>query len=100
MRGPLPAPRPFVPHAPLRVPGALGTEAVSPFYAAPERPVCAWDDCEKPGREEVHRIEADGTRGVNVWWFFCSELHRSYHDHSHREMGRVAPGEPFRPRFV
>jgi len=58
------------------------------------RILCAWMDCERPGYSlYVIRIDegAPGHPKV-VRYAFCSERHRQYFAHSHRDFGKLPPG--------
>lgn len=61
---------------------------------------CCWDDCDKQSYE-LHKTRFhDHARGLtcdhpdskHVWYTFCSERHRDYFLHSHRELGKLPPG--------
>jgi hypothetical protein len=61
---------------------------------------CCWDDCERQGYE-LHKTRFhDHARGLpcadprskHVWYVFCTERHRDYFLHSHRDMGNLPPG--------
>lgn len=82
---------------PLTVRALDGSEAVSPFYAGMEQPLCAWDQCDRPGKEKHHIIEPDQAEQCNVWWFFCSHFHKDLHSNSSRTYASVKPGESKSP---
>ncbi len=75
---------------PLTVRAPDGSVATSPFQTGEEAPLCAWDECDRKAREEHHIIEPDasiagpdGSQGANVWFFFCTAMHRSLQKSSH-----------------
>ena len=51
--------------------------------------LCAWDDCEKPGYDEIKVIVREPQKTLH--YIFCSEQHKRYHIHGHREYGKLAP---------
>jgi hypothetical protein len=51
--------------------------------------LCAWDDCENPGYDEIKIVVKEPTK--NLHYIFCSERHKRYQLHGHREFGKLAP---------
>lgn len=51
--------------------------------------LCAWDDCERDGYEEVKVIVRDA--GKELHYVFCSERHKSMHLAGHVDYGNVKP---------
>lgn len=49
--------------------------------------LCAWDDCEKDGYEEVKVIVRDN--GKNLHYVFCSERHKRMHIAGHQSYGNL-----------
>lgn len=52
---------------------------------------CCWDDCQRPGHDEIRLVEAKN--GQNAIYVFCSESHRQLHRNSHIQYGRLPLGE-------
>lgn len=50
--------------------------------------LCAWDDCQKPGYDEIKIIVTEPTKKLH--YIFCSERHKRYQLHGHREFGKLA----------
>jgi hypothetical protein len=53
--------------------------------------ICMWADCELRGQNKYHVdvLDPDGIHHL----IFCGPFHKSLFVHSHRDMGKVAPGE-------
>lgn len=51
--------------------------------------MCAWDDCQKPGYDEIKVVVREPRKTLH--YIFCSEQHKRYHIHGHREYGKLAP---------
>lgn len=51
---------------------------------------CCWLDCFKDG-VELHKVVIPQP-GETINYVFCSERHRQYFIHSHRDMGNLPPG--------
>lgn len=51
--------------------------------------LCAWDTCEKAGYDEIKFVVNEPTKKLH--YIFCSEVHKRYHLHGHREYGKKAP---------
>lgn len=56
--------------------------------------LCCWDTCEKYGVENEKIRVKYGTPGYeyNTWYVFCSERHKMYWAHSHRDLYNLPPG--------
>ena len=56
-----------------------------------EKIICVWDDCRKPGHDEIKVKERhdDGQ-----WWdyIFCTEFHKQLHINSPKSYGNVTVG--------
>lgn len=53
--------------------------------------VCCWDDCRKPGHDEIRvRLQHEDLH----WWIyvFCTEFHKALFVNSRAEYGRVQVG--------
>lgn len=58
------------------------------------RPVtCAWDDCTRPGYEELKVIVKE-PGGKNLHYIFCSERHKAYHLGGHEHYGQLGTLRP------
>jgi YHS domain-containing protein len=57
--------------------------------------LCCWDDCEKPGHEEIKVVTREGTKAKpkDTHYVFCSAAHKSLFKNSHHSYGNAAPGE-------
>ncbi len=56
--------------------------------------LCAWEDCDRPGYD-LYKVVIDyGSPGrpYVTRYVFCSERHRLYFAHSHRENGKLPSG--------
>lgn len=51
--------------------------------------LCCWDTCEKPGYDEIKLVVKEP--GKTLHYIFCSDRHKRYHIHGHREFGKLAP---------
>lgn len=51
--------------------------------------LCAWDTCDKPGYDEIKIIVKEPRKTLH--YIFCSDRHKRYHIHGHREHGKLAP---------
>lgn len=51
--------------------------------------LCAWDDCGKPGYDEIKIVVNEPQKKLH--YIFCSDRHKRYHIHGHREYGKVNP---------
>jgi hypothetical protein len=51
--------------------------------------LCAWDTCDKAGYDEIKILVKEP--GKTLHYIFCSERHKRYHIHGHREFGKLAP---------
>lgn len=49
--------------------------------------LCAWDDCETPGHDEIHIDQTSGGRKAR--YIFCTERHRQYYRNSPRSHGNL-----------
>lgn len=63
--------------------------------ATGEKILCAWDDCPRPGQDEIRiekpQDEANPMKG-NLIYIFCTERHKALYQHSHRELRRLPVG--------
>lgn len=50
---------------------------------------CVWDDCEKPGYDEIKVIVKEPQKHVH--YIFCSERHKRFHIRGHQDYGKLAP---------
>lgn len=57
---------------------------------------CAWDDCERPGWQEVRIEVTDPGADRAVTYVFCTDRHRDYWRHSHKDNGNLPPGSKLR----
>ena len=51
--------------------------------------VCCWDDCQKPGHDEVKvKLQHEDL----LWWsyIFCTDFHKALFANSQAQYGRVA----------
>lgn len=48
--------------------------------------LCCWDTCENPGYDEIKIIVREPKK--NLHYIFCSDTHKNYHAHGHREYGK------------
>lgn len=56
-----------------------------------EKIVCCWDDCRKPGHDEIKvKLQHED----QAWWdyIFCTERHKALFVHSHVEYSRLPVG--------
>lgn len=60
---------------------------------------CAWFECQRQGYELYKTVLHDHAPlpgacewGDHVNFIFCSERHKQYFVHSHRQMGQLPPG--------
>lgn len=54
--------------------------------------LCAWDDCQKPGYEEVKVIVKEPTKELH--YIFCSERHKAFHVGGHEHYGQLGTLRP------
>lgn len=57
--------------------------------------MCAWDDCTKQGYETNKVVVNDAAPGHApryMRFVFCTEKHKYYFVHSHRDYGNLPPG--------
>ena len=67
----------------IRIPGK--TYVISPTT---EKPIlCAWDDCQNAGYDEIKVVVNEPTKKLH--YIFCSERHKRYHIHGHRDYGKL-----------
>lgn len=69
----------------IRIPGK--TMVRNPETGVPLK--CAWDDCEKPGYDEIKLIVKEPQK--NLHYIFCSEIHKRFQIHGHHEYGKLNP---------
>lgn len=50
--------------------------------------LCAWDTCDRPGFDEIKFVVKEPTK--NLHYIFCSERHKRYHLHGHRDYGKLS----------
>lgn len=48
---------------------------------------CAWDDCERPGYDEIKVVVKEPTKELH--YIFCSDRHKGYHIHGHQAYGKL-----------
>ena len=63
-------------------------------HAGDRHVCCAWDDCEHDGYD-LHMVRINyGTAETPhvVKHVFCTERHKQFFIHSHRQYGRLPPG--------
>lgn len=56
-----------------------------------EKVLCVWDDCQRPGRDEIKvKLQHEDLQ----WWdyIFCSEFHKALFTNGHVSYSRVAVG--------
>lgn len=56
-----------------------------------EKLLCCWDDCERPGQDEIRVMEKQGQH--NAIYIFCNTVHRNMHINGHNSYGRLAVGD-------
>jgi hypothetical protein len=61
--------------------------------------LCMWDDCEKPGHDEIKVVihEGNGRHRKSVHYIFCTPTHRDYFRNSHKSYGNLASGDKAAP---
>lgn len=67
----------------IRIPGK--TEVRNPETG--NRILCAWDDCEKPGYDEIKIIVREPQKTLH--YIFCSERHKRYQINGHQSYGKL-----------
>ena len=50
---------------------------------------CAWDDCEKPGYDEIKIVVKEPRKDLH--YIFCSSVHKRFYMASHHQYGKLAP---------
>jgi hypothetical protein len=60
---------------------------------------CAWFECDRQGYElykivthEHVAMPCDDPRAEHIHFIFCTERHRQYFGHSHKNFGKLPPG--------
>lgn len=51
--------------------------------------LCAWDDCEKAGFDEIKVVVKEPHKSLH--YIFCSEVHKRFHMAGHRNYGNQTP---------
>jgi len=63
-------------------------------HAGAKHVMCAWDDCDRDGYD-LHMVRINYGTDVTphvVKHVFCTERHKQFFIHSHRQYGRLPPG--------
>lgn len=63
-------------------------------HAGNRKVMCAWADCDRDGYE-LHKVRVNyGTDAIPdvLNYVFCSDRHKQYFIHSHRQYGHLPPG--------
>lgn len=51
--------------------------------------LCAWDTCGRYGYDEIKVVVKEPSKELH--YIFCSEAHKSFYVHSHRDNGKLSP---------